>query len=139
MKKRLIKVMTVIASLALMVCGITACGNEEGSGNALSGTINLNGSTSMQKVANALQEGFMAVNTGVTINVEFTGSGTGIQAAIDGTADIGNSSRSLKEEELAEGLVENIIAIDGIAVIVDTANTVTDITSEELAKIYTVN
>ena len=137
MKKRLTKVITIAASLALMMCGITACGSEEGSGSALNGTISLNGSTSMQKVANALQEGFMAANTGVTVNVEFTGSGTGIQATIDGTADIGNSSRGLKEEELAEGLVENIIAIDGIAVIVDTANTVTDITSEELAKIYT--
>lgn len=135
MKKRFVKVVSLATAVLMMMCGVTACGNtEEGS---LSGTINLNGSTSMQKVANALQEGFMKANSGVTVNVEFTGSGTGIQAAIDGTADIGNSSRNLKEEEKSAGLVENIIAIDGIAVIVDNANKVTDITSEELAKIYT--
>ncbi|MBQ7934499.1 MAG: phosphate ABC transporter substrate-binding protein, partial [Lachnospiraceae bacterium] len=125
-------------AVVMMMCGVTACGGEgENSGSNLSGTISLNGSTSMQKVANALQEGFMKANPNVTVNVEFTGSGTGIQAAIDGTADIGNSSRNLKDAEKEAGLVENIIAIDGIAVIVDNANKVSDITSEELAKIYT--
>lgn len=137
MKKRFVKFMAVTAAVTLMMCGATACGNTNGGSGNLSGTINLNGSTSMQKVANALQEGFMKANPGVTVGVEFTGSGTGIQAAIDGTADIGNSSRSLKDEEKSAGLVENIIAIDGIAVIVDNANKVADITSEELAKIYT--
>lgn len=137
MKKKLVKVLALAASMALMMCAVTACGGSEDDGKKLSGTISLNGSTSMQKVANALQEGFMKANPNVTVSVEFTGSGTGIQAAIDGTADIGNSSRNLKDEEKSAGLVENIIAIDGIAVIVDNANTVTDITSDELAKIYT--
>ena len=138
MKKRFVKVMAMIAAVACMMCGVTACGSDgEGSGSSLSGTIRLNGSTSMEKVAKALQEGFMKANPNVTVGVEFTGSGTGIQAAIDGTADIGNSSRGLKAEEKSAGLVENVIAIDGIAVIVDKANTVADITSEQLAKIYT--
>ncbi|MBQ8625648.1 MAG: phosphate ABC transporter substrate-binding protein [Agathobacter sp.] len=136
MRKLFVKVVAMVASVVMVMCGVTACQGET-SGNNLSGSISLNGSTSMQKVANALQEGFMKANPGVTVSVEFTGSGTGIQAAIDGTADIGNSSRNLKDAELAEGLVENIIAIDGIAVIVDNANEVSDITSEELAKIYT--
>lgn len=137
MKKKIVKVIALAASFVLMASSLTACGNTDSEGNGLSGTIRLNGSTSMQKVANALQEGFMAANQGVTVNVEFTGSGTGIQAAIDGTADIGNSSRNLKDAELAEGLVENIIAIDGIAVIIHNEVTVTDISSEELVKIYT--
>ena len=136
MRKLFVKVVAMVASVVMVMCGVTACQGET-SGSNLSGSISLNGSTSMQKVANALQEGFMKANPDVTVSVEFTGSGTGIQAAIDGTADIGNSSRNLKGAELAEGLVENIIAIDGIAVIVDNANEVSDITSEELAKIYT--
>ena len=90
----------------------------------------------MNKLANALREGYMAANPGVTVNVEFTGSGTGIQAAIDGTADIGNSSRELKDAELAAGLMENIVAIDGIAIILNKDVTVTDVSSEQLAKIY---
>lgn len=137
MKKKLAKLLTLAATMAFIICGVTACGGTENSGSALSGTISLNGSTSMQKVANALQEGFMKANPNVTVSVEFTGSGTGIQAVIDGTADIGNSSRNLKDAEKESGLVENIIAIDGIAVIIDNANTVKDITSEQLSKIYT--
>lgn len=136
MKKRLMKLTMLTMAMVAMLCGLTACGNT-GSGSELSGTISLNGSTSMEKVAKALQEGFMRLNPGVTVEVEFTGSGTGIQAAIDGTADIGNSSRNLKDEEIAKGLVENVIAIDGIAVIIDNNNQVVDITAEELAKIYT--
>ena len=73
----------------------------------------------------------------LTIEPQFTGSGTGIQSAIAGTADIGNSSRALKDEEKAEGLVENIVAIDGIAVVVDKANTVTNLTQDQLKQIYT--
>lgn len=140
MKKNFKRIATFLVAATVMVSGLVACGtnadNKEGGNAALSGTINLNGSTSMEKLALALQEGFMAANPGVKVNVEFTGSGTGIQAAIDGTADIGNSSRALKEEEKASGLTENIVAIDGIAVIVNKGVTTSDITSEQLAKIY---
>lgn len=137
MNKKIVKALALVAALGLMTSSMTACGNSQEGESGLSGTISLNGSTSMQKVSNALQEGFMKANPNVTVSVEFTGSGTGIQAVIDETADIGNSSRSLKDEEKSAGLVENIIAIDGIAVIVDNANTVSDITSEELVSIYT--
>lgn len=138
MKEKLKKALVILAGLVVIVNGFVACGsgNGEGTGSQLNGTIVLNGSTSMNKLANALREGFMTANPGVTVNVEFTGSGTGIQAAIDGTTDIGNSSRALKEEELQAGLVENIVAIDGIAVIVNKGVTVADMTSEQLAKIY---
>ena len=138
MKEKLKKVLVILAGLVVIVNGFVACGsgNGEDAGSQLNGTIVLNGSTSMNKLANALREGFMTANPGVTVNVEFTGSGTGIQAAIDGTTNIGNSSRALKEEELQAGLVENVVAIDGIAVIVNKGVTVTDMTSEQLAKIY---
>lgn len=138
MKEKLKKALVILAGLVVIVNGFVACGNGNGedAGSQLNGTIVLNGSTSMNKLANALREGFMTANPGVTVNVEFTGSGTGIQAAIDGTTDIGNSSRALKEEELQAGLVENIVAIDGIAVIVNKGVTVADMTSEQLAKIY---
>ena len=141
MKEKMKKALTILAGVVVIISSFTACGGNAGESESgstqLSGTVNLNGSTSMQKLANALKEGFMTANPGVVVNVEFTGSGTGIQAAIDGTTDIGNSSRALKEEELNGGLVENIVAIDGIAVIVNKSVTATDITSEQLAKIYT--
>ena len=103
----------------------------------LSGSISMVGSTSMEKFANALSEAFMEKYPKVTVTAEFVGSGAGIEAVSNGTADIGNSSRNLKDEEKAKGVAENIVAIDGIAVITDTANTITDIKSEDLAKVYT--
>ncbi len=102
----------------------------------LSGTITMAGSTSMEKLANALKEAFMEKYPNVTVTVEFTGSGAGIEALTAGSVDIGNSSRNLKEEELAAGAVENIVAIDGIAVVTDPANTVTDLTKDQLIAVY---
>ncbi len=135
MKEKIKKSFVILAGLLVIVNGIVGCGNSTNHSD-LNGTITLNGSTSMEKLALALREGFMTANPGVTVNVEFTGSGTGIQAAIDGTTDIANSSRALKEEEISNALVENIVAIDGIAVITNTGVTVADITSEQLAQIY---
>ena len=102
----------------------------------LSGSISMVGSTSMEKLANALSEAFMEEYPEVTVTAEFVGSGAGIEAVTNGTADIGNSSRSLKDEEKAAGVVENIVAIDGIAVCVDPANEVADLTKEQLTNIY---
>ena len=103
----------------------------------LSGTISLAGSTSMEKVCESLMEGFMEVYPNITVTTEYTGSGAGIESLNAGSVDIGNASRHIKEEEAANGAVENVVALDGIAVIVDTANTVTNLSSEELAGIYT--
>ncbi len=111
--------------------------NTEDAAQDLSGTVTMSGSTSMEKLANAAAEAFMAKYTNVTVTAEFTGSGAGIEAVTAGTVDIGNSSRSLKDTEKSAGLAENIVAIDGIAVIVDTANTVADLTKDQLAQIYT--
>ena len=102
----------------------------------LSGTISMVGSTSMEKFANALSETFMEKYPKVTVTAEFVGSGAGVEAAANGTADIGNASRNLKDEEKAKGIAENIVAIDGIAVVVDPSNTVEDLTKDQLAGIY---
>ena len=102
----------------------------------LSGSISMVGSTSMEKLANALSEAFMEKYPDVTVTAEFVGSGAGVEAVTNGTADIGNSSRSLKDEEKAAGVVENVVAIDGIAVCVDPANEVADLTKEQLTNIY---
>ena len=102
----------------------------------LSGNLSMVGSTSMEKLANALSEAFMEEYPDVTVTAEFVGSGAGIEAVTNGTADIGNSSRSLKDEEKAAGVVENVVAIDGIAVCVDPANEVADLTKEQLTNIY---
>lgn len=104
---------------------------------AISGTITMAGSTSMEKLANAVAESFMAKYPDVTVTAEFTGSSAGIESLLSGSVDIGNSSRSLKAEEKSSGAVENIVAIDGIAVVTDTANTVTGLTTEQLVGIYT--
>lgn len=102
----------------------------------LSGSIALSGSTSMEKMVRALSEAFMEVNPGVTVNTEFVGSGAGIEAVTAGTVDVGNSSRALKDEEKANGVIENIVAIDGIAVVVDPSNEVTALTKDQLIQVY---
>lgn len=109
---------------------------EEETAN-ISGSISMAGSTSMEKLANAVAESFMAKYPDVTVTAEFTGSSAGIESLNAGSVDIGNSSRALKDEEKAAGAVENIVAIDGIAVVVDPANTVTGLTKDQLISIYT--
>ena len=103
----------------------------------MAGSLLLVGSTSMQAYVSALAEGYMNTYPEVTVTVEFTGSGAGIEAVLNGTADIGNSSRNLTDREKAGGAVGNVVAIEGIAVCVDSANTVTDLTKQQLAGIYT--
>lgn len=103
----------------------------------LSGTVSTDGSTSMEKIIGALSEAFMEANSKVTVTYNPTGSGTGIQAVQEGRCDIGLSSRALKDEEKAPGLKETILAYDGIAIIVNPANPVEDLTLEQIADIYT--
>ena len=91
----------------------------------------------MESVVKALAEAFMEQNPDVTVNYSGTGSGTGIQAAIDGTVDLGLASRALKDEEKSNGAVENIVALDGVAVVVNPENGVTDLTVEQIAQIFT--
>lgn len=81
-------------------------------------------------------EGYMEKNEQVTVTTEYTGSGAGLESLASGSVDIGNASRHVKDTEKEKGLVENVIALDGIAVIVNKANTVTDLTKDELIKVY---
>lgn len=101
----------------------------------LSGTLSMNGSTSMEKVIKAVNGAFMEKNKGVTVNLNLTGSGTGIQEASEGKCDIGNSSRKLKDEE-AEKRDVTVVGLDGIALVVNPANKLEDITLQDLANVY---
>ena len=103
----------------------------------LSGSVSMSGSTSMEKLANAVAESFMEKYPNVTVTAEFTGSSAGIESVLAGSVDIGNSSRNLKDDEKSAGAVENIVAIDGIAVVTDPANKVEDLTKDQLVSIYT--
>lgn len=105
-------------------------------GADLSGSITMAGSTSMEKLASAAAECFMEKYPNVTVNAEFTGSSAGVESLLAGSVDIGNSSRNLKDSEKESGAVENIVAIDGIAVVVDQENAVADLTKEQLIAIY---
>ena len=144
MKKFLTLALTVVMALSLL----TACGskndnsadtNTDGSNTetTLSGTVSTDGSTSMEKVINSLGESFMAMNKDVKFTYNPTGSGSGIQAVSEGRCDIGLSSRALKDDEKASGLVETVVALDGIAIVVNPENPVSDLDIDTIAKIYT--
>ena len=140
------KLLTVLLAV-LMVLGLSACSNnsaadrntdkENNQIETLSGKLSLSGSTSMEKVCEALAETFMEKYPDVTVTVEYTGSGAGIESVTNKMVDIGNSSRALKDSEKEKGVVENVIAIDGIAVITNSSNAVENLTKEDLIKIYT--
>ncbi len=101
----------------------------------LSGKVTTGGSTSMEKVIGALQESFMEQNGGVDVTYDPTGSGAGITGAQEGSLDIGLSSRALKDGET--GVSATVIALDGIGIIVNNANTVEDLTTDQIAAIAT--
>ena len=122
---------------SLMVAAVLALSVMAGCSQKMSGTVTTDGSTSMEKVIGALGEAFMEQNGGVTFTYNPTGSGSGITAALEGRCDIGLSSRALKEDEKSSGLTETILALDGIAVIVNTGNPVSDLDVDAIAKIFT--
>ncbi len=124
------KLISLVAALTLSLCLFAGCNNSEA-------TVSTDGSTSMSKIIGALGEAFENEYPDVTFTYNPTGSGTGITAVLEGTCDIGLSSRKLKDSEISQGLVETILAYDGIAVIVNPSNTISDLSLETLAKIYT--
>ena len=128
--KKIIAIM-LAAVMAVAVLPLSACAK------GLSGTVSTNGSTSMEKVIGILSEQFMEDNGDVTITYDATGSGTGIEAAANGTADIGLASRALKDAEVEKGLVATTVALDGIAIIVNENCPVDDLTVEQIAAIFT--
>ncbi|MBQ9852975.1 MAG: phosphate ABC transporter substrate-binding protein [Ruminiclostridium sp.] len=139
------KVLSLLAAASILTLSLAACGGDstetpapEGEETAsISGTVSTNGSTSMEKVVGVLSEQFMLDNTGVTVTYDPTGSGTGIEAVSNGSCDIGLSSRDLKEEEAANGLTATVVALDGIAVIVNEACPVEDLALADIAAIFT--
>ena len=148
MKKILAFALCAVMALALLAgCGNQTDNNSSSNDNggdagdtpaaSVSGTVSTDGSTSMEKVIGALSESYMAANKDVTVNYNPTGSGAGITAVQEGTCDIGLSSRALKDEEKAAGLKETVLAYDGIAIIVHPDNPVSDLSIEQIAKLYT--
>lgn len=138
------KIIAIVIAALLAAGALSGCGekktnesknNEVKTSEELTGTVSTDGSTSMEKVIGYLSEAYMEENTGVKVTYNPTGSGSGIKAVEEGRCDIGLSSRDLKEEEKAN-LNETVIAIDGIAVIVNPGNTVSDLTVEQLGKLY---
>ena len=144
------KILAILLSLTMAV-SVSACGTSNTSASdkpsdtvssggttpatELSGKVSTNGSTSMEKVVGALAEAFMQQNGGVDVTYDPTGSGAGITAAAEGTTDIGLSSRALKDTET--GLTGTVVALDGIAIIVNKANLVKDLSVEQIAKLAT--
>ena len=146
--------LSVVALLTMTACGstgepaaTTAAGTTAAETAAaeqtteapksVSGTVSLAGSTSMQKLCEAMIESFSEEYPDITVTAEYTGSGAGLEAVAAGKTDIGNASRALKDSEKAAGVEENIVAIDGIAVIANKAGKVLDLTTEQLSDIYT--
>ena len=140
------RAISILLSLTLTAALLAGCGSQDTASNdtgdtaeestQLSGSVSTDGSTSMEEVIGVLGEQFQA-DTGVSVTYNPTGSGSGIEAVKNGSCDIGLSSRALKDEEKAAGLTETIVALDGIAVIVNAENTVTDLSLEQIAEIYT--
>lgn len=141
--KKLIAGLCILA----MAFSMTACSGssttDENVGNGTTteaegttGTVSVVGSTTVQPVAQSIADEFASVEPGISVEVQGIGSSAGIKAAIDGTADIGASSRELKEEEKSTGITEHVLAYDGIAVVVNKENTVKDLDSETVKKIF---
>ena len=132
------KIITILCAAVMALSLFAGCGQKANdNGTTTGGTVSTDGSTSMEKVIGALGESFMEANSGTTFTYNPTGSGSGIQAVSEGRCDIGLSSRALKDDEKASGLKETIVALDGIAIIVNPQNPVKDLSLEQIAKIYT--
>ena len=140
MKKLISITLAALMALSLFAaCGKTNDSNDKAndSKTEVTGTVSTDGSTSMEKVIMSLGESFQAKNKGISVGYNPTGSGSGITAVSEGRCDIGLSSRALKDDEKASGLKETVLALDGIAIIVNPENKVSDLTLEQIAKIYT--
>ena len=158
------KILAIAAAALLTMTAFTACGNSETASTSsessasessvsessdsesseessetvsqLGGSVSTDGSTSMEKLMGIYQEVYTELS-GTTINYNPTGSGSGITAATEGRCDIGLASRNLKDEEAAAGLTGHIVAIDGIAIVVNPESKVADLTVEQIKQLYT--
>ena len=143
------KIITIAAAITLIAGALTGCGGSPSGSSGSSGgnvvadkaaggsqTVATDGSTSMEKVIGFLSEAYMEEHKDIKITYNPTGSSSGIQAVMEGRCDIGLASRDLKEDE-AKDLQETIVAIDGIGIIVNSDNPITDLTIEQIGDIYT--
>lgn len=121
---------------SMVMAAVLTMGTMTGCGDSSQKTVSTDGSTSMEKVIGYLSEAYMEKNADVKVTYNPTGSGAGIQAVQEGRCDIGLASRNLKDEEKVD-LNETVVAIDGIAVIVNPENPVADLTVEQIAQVYT--
>lgn len=135
--KSVLKSASVLLVTVAMLFGLYACGSSDNNSDQtkLSGAVSTNGSTSMEKVIGALSEAFMQENSGVTVTYDATGSGTGIESAKNGSCDLGLSSRKLKDSET--GLKATTVALDGIAIIVNSDCGVSNLTLDQITDIFT--
>ena len=151
--KLLVLALTAVMVLALVGCGaakddkaasttdVTTTGTTDAAAE-LSGSLTVEGSDTMVNLAQAWAEDFMKANPNVMVTIKGGGSGAGVASLINGTVDFANASRNVKPEELTAGtdagvaITENAVARDGIAVIVNSANTVKDLTTDQLGQIY---
>ena len=150
MKRNAKSALSIFAASAVLALTLAGCGgsndsndttatdnSDSSSASVVTGTVSTNGSTSMEKVIGSLKEQFQKDNDGkVTVSYDATGSGAGIEAVTNGTADIGLSSRALKDEESSTGLTGTTIALDGIAVIVNADSQVSDLSVEQIGQIF---
>ena len=125
------KIICMIMAAVLAISVLAGCGKAE-----ITGSVSTDGSTSMEKLIGALGEAFQN-NTGIVFTYNPTGSGSGIKAVEEGRCDIGLSSRALKAEEESAGLLATVLAYDGIAVIVNPANSIAELSLDTIARIYT--
>ena len=123
------KIISIFAAALIMCSTVAGCSSEKEA-------VSTDGSTSMEKVIGVLGETFEA-DTGITVTYNPTGSGSGIKAVAAGICDIGLSSRDLKDEEKEQGLTATVLAYDGIAIIVNPENPISDLDVETIAEIYT--
>lgn len=123
------KIVSSIFAVAIAAGMLSGCGDK-------TGNVSTDGSTSMQEVISVLGEAFMEKNSGINFTYNPTGSGSGISAVSEGRCDIGLSSRALKDDEKSSGLSETVLAYDGIAIIVNPDNPVSDLSIEQIASIY---
>jgi phosphate transport system substrate-binding protein len=130
------KIVALILAINVVLFGVVGC-SQKSSSESVGGTVSTDGSTSMEKVIGTLGEAFEKKYSDVTFTYNPTGSGSGIQAVLEGRCDIGLSSRSLKEEEKESGLEETVLAYDAIAIIMNPENPISDLSLEDIGAIYT--
>ena len=128
----------IVAGLCILAMAftVTACGSGDTSEAGGKSTVSVVGSTTVQPVVQSIADEFASVEPDISIEVQGVGSSAGIKAAIDGTANIGASSRELKDSEKEAGVTEHILAYDGIAVVVNKNNPVKELDSETVKKIF---